>query len=950
MYRVGLLAVLLLAVAAAAGGNATLTCTKVGGYEYNPYYTTGTIQVDFNFKSISPVFPGSSVSVTKNYVYATASSAQWKDPLVFKVTLDHYIPYQKWGIGQYMCVYKNGSKTDVRLYEVVEEIPNRTKTEIIFRVPATAAEYSNSTSVEVTVPLSGSYCSSTPTVDSWPNCPAFNPDPNKVSVDYPDSWEALKVNGYAARQTVAENGVNATIPKPWNYGIYSSDEVTFSYVDVDGNKYEPKDASNVPVSSSVSLYMVGMPKEWGIVKLIGASMPVYIEDDMVSNKYPTDFCKPPSCFVLEWINLTTACPAMYQKYGLKSYLFVAVRSGYTITETVKFSCCEAQEIRLPLGSVYSPEISIEWSSSGPIDIYLTGRFDASSVALRVLENSTYYEQIARRGKVNGPLESAASGNSTTKTKVAIAVDRSLQSLKLGLYSWPMPSIYGSHEFWNQPWLWTADLWECNKIVRVGITPWLAEALKRNHKDISEGRYVDLLRFFYGEPTTYYWGQGDQYGAVSVHTDPHYDQTTADSSGRVLLYHVTGIAPTDVATLIVIPAPYNATAVGGGSDGSQPPPPPPKLPKWLIFIVPTAACRSMFCTLLSPELLGPLPPVAGDRALPNMGYSIMLMYIGETDKRKVKIYVEDGYVISSGPPMNVTKARNHKLVEIDKEWKPFEAVVVGPGWWVPYRRLGPCETMPVRASSIYTTPDRPGPVKVIVEDNGAYFTYVFHVTNNVNYHITTRTPIPESITATPFNITAYITLGGVPYYHVVYGYGEGGRLSLPACVSTRYSRFLVPQLMFSGDFWSSFGLANTLLKPVNIEYVYTKPKLELVNPWRGLVKIKADGRIVGFAFYAQRGGAWVKIGEVSTLATTWVKKDGIWVLDLEYRNCILVNASRIFPWDPILVLPLVEQELDAAPGSTITIWRPETALLFKTWADVVGYPRGARSELAVVKIC
>jgi hypothetical protein len=33
-----------------------------------------------------------------------------------------------------------------------------------------------------------------------------------------------------------------------------------------------------------------------------------------------------------------------------------------------------------------------------------------------------------------------------------------------------------------------------------------------------------------------------------------------------------------------------------------------------------------------------------------------------------------------------------------------------------------------------------------------------------------------------------------------------------------------------------------------------------------------------------------------------------------------------------------------------IWRPETALLFKTWADVVGYPKGAESVLAVVGRC
>jgi hypothetical protein len=240
-------------------------------------------------------------------------------------------------------------------------------------------------------------------------------------------------------------------------------------------------------------------------------------------------------------------------------------------------------------------------------------------------------------------------------------------------------------------------------------------------------------------------------------------------------------------------------------------------------------------------------------------------------------------------------------------------------------------MPINASSIYATPDKLGPVRVIVEDNGANSTYVLYVTDKVMYHIVTSTPVPESITATPFNMTTYVMLGGVPYFHAVYGYGEGGRLSPPACISTWLNHYPAPQLMFSGDFWGALGLANTLLKPVNIQYVYTKPKLELVDPWKGLVKVRADGPVSGFAFYAQRNGAWVKIGETS-------------------GSCVLVNASKIFPWDPILVLPLVGETLDAAPGSTVMIWRPETALLFKAWADLVGYPKGARSELTVVGTC
>jgi hypothetical protein len=228
-------------------------------------------------------------------------------------------------------------------------------------------------------------------------------------------------------------------------------------------------------------------------------------------------------------------------------------------------------------------------------------------------------------------------------------------------------------------------------------------LKQNYPDISGGRYVDLLHFLYGEPTTYYWGQGDQYGMVYARTTPYYDGTTADSAGLVKLYYTTGVAPTDAQAFSVTWG-MPETDEGGGSGGRR----RSGVSPWLVALVPTIACRSMFCTSLSPELVGPLPPFPGDRALPNTGYSFMLMYLGNSSRHRVKVYVEDGYVISSGPPINVTRARNYKLVEIDKEWRPFEAVIVGPGWWVPYQRLDACGSMPVGASSIYATPDWTGP--------------------------------------------------------------------------------------------------------------------------------------------------------------------------------------------------------------------------------------------------
>jgi hypothetical protein len=926
------LAVLLLLTINVAAGNVTLTCTVESSYTVD---TTSSISVNFNFESIAPAIFIAPWSVTtglyvriryttsdyNTYLYGVVHSAQWDRPLEFKVTLNHYVPDQRWRIDRYRCVYNRSGNVEVRYYEVVAQKPQRMTTTITFKVPATAARYSNSTSVKVSKPLRGGYCSAPPTVESWPNCPAFRAENNTASVYYPESWRAIQVNGRRPGDIVSAYGVNATIPKPWEYSLYPENVETFSFVRIDDSDvYEPKNASGVPVSSSVYFHAVGMPKRWGSVGAAGARAPLYVAKLVLSRRPPETFCRPPACVVLAWKNLTMQCNSLVTD---EQYVaLVAVRSGITMTARTFFMTEEEEgylgaKIYVPLGSIIVPVVGARWTSGVPdVSVYLA----ETPYPRMMFPALTYYEELGAKGKLNGPFRTSI----WTRSKIAVAVDKDAPVIVLGFYSRPIP-------FYDYPTTtitWDVNVYLCNymtKGVRLSAPIWITEGLRRNHPYISGGRYIDLLYLLYFEATTYYWGGGgpDLYGVVSVRTERRYEHTTLDPAGERKLYHVTGIRPTDVGTLDIRSAPQ--TIDGGGGGGTD------TVSLWLVALVPTTACRTMFCTSLSPELLGPLPPFPGDRALPNMGYSFMLMYIGEAGRRRVKVYVEDGYVISSGPPINVSRARNYKLVEIDKEWRPFEAVVVGPGWWVPYRRLGPCETIPVRASSIYATPDRTGPVRIIVEDNGRNSTYVFHVTNDVEYRILTRTPAPESITATPFNMTVYVTLGGVPYYHALYGYGEGGRLSPPACNSTRFDNHRTSRLFISGDFWGSFGLAHMPLRPVNIQYIYVRPRLELVDPWRGLVRVGADGPVAGFAFYAQRGGTWVKIGETR-------------------GSCVLINASRIFPWDPILVLPLVEQELAARPGDMVTIWRPATSLLFKTWADVVGYPKGARSVLDVVRTC
>ena len=149
MYRAGLLAVLLLAIAVAAGGNATLTCTVESSETKD---TTDSIDVSFKFESIAPVFSGSGLvgyTASYTYLYEAVSSVQWDKQLEFKVTLEHYAPNQIWRIDKYKCVYNNSGNVEVRYYDVLAQTPKREKTTIIFKVPATAAERNESTTVKV---------------------------------------------------------------------------------------------------------------------------------------------------------------------------------------------------------------------------------------------------------------------------------------------------------------------------------------------------------------------------------------------------------------------------------------------------------------------------------------------------------------------------------------------------------------------------------------------------------------------------------------------------------------------------------------------------------------------------------------------------------------------------------------------------------------------------------
>jgi len=141
------------------------------------------------------------------------------------------------------------------------------------------------------------------------------------------------------------------------------------------------------------------------------------------------------------------------------------------------------EIYLPLGSVYLATVEVWWF---PLDfnIYLINRFDDSSGIpyLRIIRSNTYYEDVARRGKINGPLQTAGAGWLWRQTKVAVAVDQSVSSIELGAYVWPVPLFWGRYSPVFTRQTYSFYCLSQNREIQVWLTSsiWPTDGLMRNH--------------------------------------------------------------------------------------------------------------------------------------------------------------------------------------------------------------------------------------------------------------------------------------------------------------------------------------------------------------------------------------------------------------------------------------------------------------------------------------
>jgi hypothetical protein len=937
-------------------------------------------------------------NATRIYMAEYLTSGEWDRSLSYSVTVEYWKP-EPWTLTRYVCTarLRDGERTwsETKYYWLVNATPPRETSTITFTVPSNAVSRSESRTLYVSLrpdKFSWFYsplCTQLPDESTWPSCTPFEGGNKVTQASSPELWRALMINGKRPGDKVEKYGVEAVIPSPLYYtdrrihGDYPVDTAAVSTDEAGSRSIYDIPSGGLSFRTWIKVEVTAVPARWGYV---GArppkSVPLYISRVVAPSSGVA--ITPPEGFIISWESNVTWVGDRWVFNG--SLAAVAYKTPFILTPYVALALDPLPslggggvaligrtpvEVHMPLGSVAYLHAAVLWRLDTRglwINSYPETHLRAVDQHGRLLEG--HYEEAGREAKLRYNAQKRDWPIAGIKwAGFAAAVDEEFRAVTTAWYTppdpcrqWPSQLLhctYSQHVVTKVNGTWTGyshtgnpgQQWPIN---RIPLVDWMTF----KHYGPCQG-FKDFMNVVAGDPVLYYWyvyhiglwafnpqtGDWDIEGSCrtevphhvsmlgSVYRDPEY-RYTSTSYGR--LYHQTAQGDFYNYVFHVVegdnrpPGFTDALPLGVASMV------PNSTTRWAMYLVPTTVCNSLICVDFRPALWGPAPGPAADLALPGAGYSFLLLYLGGPKQTTVRIYVEMGYVVSRGRGgVEYRWVRDYKLHEVTKRWDFLDAVYIGPGWHRSYTPLPPCQPLYVDADAVYVTPANwIGPIRVVVEDDEGRHHFVFFVSNDVSYRIKTATEAPPFLTTPRLDLTILFYLGGVPYFHGVNAFGEGGRQTqfscIPASVKARSllgEADYVSQLSAAMDYWGEAELWTRL----NFMNRFAKPRIELADPWRGLVKVKADGPVAGFAFYAQRDGAWVKIGEAA-------------------GSCLLVNASRIFPWDPILVLPLVGQELDAAPGSTVAIWRPETALLFKAWADLVGYPKGARSVLDVVRTC
>ncbi|MEM5826475.1 MAG: hypothetical protein QXT46_00515 [Pyrobaculum sp.] len=937
---------LILLVALVVWGQWTVSCTKVNTITVD---TTVDVEISFSFSSVGPllggeapvvVYKGESLEawglgfIQAREVKAAArlKSVLWDRDLEYVLTLNHFKAGEIWELDRYRCEYRyDGALVRELYYNVVVREPPRESVMARFTVGRGDVNRRDRLAIRVSQPVQyhvGGVCRSLRVEHNDVVCEPYREN-NFVQLSHDTRrWTALRVNGVDAGSTVSFHGVNATLPNPYYYTYRNTPLST----DLGGDAYLRR----------VSVEILAEPLEWGeVVAYPPKSVPLYITR-VVAFRGGYIPLQPPEAFIIDvggnstwvgegWVwNITMAAVAYRSGNVLKPWISVDI-GGY------RFIDSEGVVVLMPLGSVVRLSAAVLWRLG---DVWIGARPATYLRAVDRVGELINYEEPGARGKLWYSHRDVVVVNDGVKfARFSIAVDKSWSRVVTAWYSPPDPCRQWPSEVFkcrstqhiftkvNGTWVGYARVgprgagWP---ITKINLIDWMVAKTPRR---CGIGGFSDFMNLVVGDPVLYFWhtyrlrvwafnsetGDFDIPEICEV-PPPHrvslisevygvaqYRNTT---SGRGQHLHSTAVGPfydyvyERVDGGVEHPAGWtDALPMGAASAVSNSTGP------WLLYVVPATVCDSAMCLTYRAVAWGPAPPPVPDLVLSGAGYIFLLIYTGEKREASVRVYVERGVVLKPDMEMYVLNI-SQPLGEVRRVWTPFSGVYVGPGWHIEYRPLSPCQRLDIGARPIYIAPlNWTGPVRVVVEEvgRGAYEFVVF-ISNDVSLRLEIVTPAPERFTSAFLNTTAYMYLANIPYFHGLNVLGEGGRWWGFRCVPRgEYS-----QLAAWGDFWGVLSL----FREVKIVERYTEPVFTIERSGGfHLVKVTAEGPVAGYAFYLRRNGTW-------TLQT---------VIN---GRCVVLNVSMIYPWDPVLVLPLVSYSVEVR--NTAEIWRPKPRLFFKTW--------------------
>ncbi|MFN7105177.1 MAG: hypothetical protein ACK4M3_01105, partial [Pyrobaculum sp.] len=924
--------------------------------------TTWTIPVEFSFDTWAPAWERPSVltsgfkevevwgvlfyNATTALVYSTPSAGRWDKALEYSIELEYFKPDSPWRIELYKC-WKDWWWG--LYYKVVKE-PERERKAVRFvvsEVRMAAVEY-----IRASIPIQhrqrANFCVDLPDDQSWPYCRPYVGTNLVLAGRSPQLWHAVELDGRKPGDVVNVGAVSAKIPQVWLYTdrrLYNSLErdTAVIYTDLSPAGVYIGDVWKKPFAARVTILVAAVPSEWGEVEVRPPrEMPLYVSRVAVGAS-----CVPPSCFLVNSVGNSTWAGASWVWRGVLAA--VATRTNLTLLPYVAVRVGDKTllgrhvVIKMPLGSATRLGAMVLWKLGGVwADSYAT--------YLRAVDDRGKlldYERAAASGKL---YYQAPSPHRRAWAYFHVALDHDSKRLDTAWYSppdpcrqWPRQAVncvYSQHVYTkvNGSWVGYTKVgprggvqWP---ISRLKLVDWMAASMQ---SICGREGFRDLLSLLWGDPHLDYWhtyrlkayrfnpetGDFDipsecvlppphQVSMLSeVYPTAEYRNTTR---ARERLLHQT--ADPTYGRFYDYIWEDGVEAPAGWTDGLPlgiPTMPSNASSSWLLALIPTTACLDMMCIELNTTLWP--PGVAASLALPGAGYSFMLTYVGEKKRLAVRLWVEMGHVVARHG------GRWLLLANISREWDTFETVYVGPGWHIDGGLATGCRPVVIGAKPIYVTPSNyTGPLQVVLEEveSGRRHHFVFFISSHVSYLVRSVAYLPSVLATPQLNVSLYLYLDGVPYFHGLNAFSAGGRQFMYRCVECGGN----PQDVFVGDFQKYFEI----LGRVEVVEHFSDPIFEVVDG--GVVKVTAGGPVVGFGFYQMQDGGWTKVAEVA-------------------GGVVYINATYVFPWDPILVVPLVRQEVWAKPGDVVTLWRPKARLLFKTWADGVGYPKGVRSEL---KIC